>query len=219
MDCKCKKNKFSFSEKVRIFYFDNSNAAKYDKMIIYAEIGRMRIVTMSESAVSWFKTIIVALILVIIIRSFIFNTTIVMGQSMEPTLHERDRLICLVFPKYFSDFDTDDVVVIHAPDGSGQDYIKRVIGVPGDVVSIEQGQVYVNGVEKEENYIHENVETEVYGIDNSQWTLGEDEYFLLGDNRNHDKSLDSRVFGPIRKDQIKSKASFRFWPLSDIKKF
>ncbi len=171
---------------------------------------------MNESAMSWIKTLVMALILAVLIRSFIFNTTIVMGQSMEPTLHERDRLICLVFPKYFDDFSTDDIVVIHAPDGSGQDYIKRIIGVPGDVVTIKQGIVYVNGVAKEENYTHENVPTEVHEYGNDQWILGEDEYFLLGDNRNPDKSLDSRVFGPIAKDQIKSKASVRFWPLSDI---
>ena len=86
------------------------------------------------------KIVIMAVVLAVVIRHFIFNTTMVIGQSMEPTLHERERMICLVFPNYFSDPKRGDIVIIDAPDESGKEYVKRVVGLPGDHIQIEEGK-------------------------------------------------------------------------------
>ncbi|MDO5037054.1 MAG: signal peptidase I [Tissierellia bacterium] len=169
-----------------------------------------------EGLMGWVQTILVALVLAFLIRSFIFNTTLVIGESMEPTLHERDRLICLIFPFYFSDPDYGDIVIIDAPNGSGEEYVKRVVGRPGDRIDIDQGRVYRNGVLLEEDYIHQFVETETYYGD--QWELGEGEFFVMGDNRHPQKSIDSRAFGPVHKDHINSRAFLRYYPFSKIAK-
>lgn len=166
------------------------------------------------SLMSWVKTIILAIILALLIRNFLFNTTLVKGESMQPTLHENDRIICLVFPKYFRNFEQGEIVILDAPDGSDYDYIKRVVGVPGDVIDIRYGQVFINGLEIEESYIHDYVETLTH--QETHWELGPDEYFVMGDNRNPGKSLDSRSFGPIKKSQIRSIATLQYYPFSQF---
>lgn len=163
------------------------------------------------------KTVIVAIVLAILIKNFIFNTTLVMGESMEPSLHQNDRMICLVLPMYFSDPKHDDIVIIDAPDGSGQEYVKRVIGVPGDLVEISQGKVFINGIEKEEPYTHPDIETQTQ-LD-TKWELGEGEFFVLGDNRNPGKSIDSRYFGPVEKKHINSVAWLRYIPFEKFRIF
>lgn len=170
-----------------------------------------------NSMLELLKTVVIAIVLAVLIRNFVFNTTLVMGESMEPTLHQNDRLICYVLPLYFGDPDRGDIVIIDAPDGSGKEYVKRLIGVPGDEIEVKNGRVYVNGVEKEEKYIHSQVETESYNED--QWTLKEGEFFVLGDNRNPGKSVDSRYFGPVEKEHINSIAALRYFPFNKFTKF
>lgn len=163
------------------------------------------------------KTVILAIVLAIIIKNFVFNTTMVMGESMEPSLHQNDRMICLVFPLYFSSPKKDDIIIIDAPDGSGQEYVKRVIGSPGDLVEVINGEVYVNGIVKEEVYTHPGVETQSQ-LD-TKWQLKENEFFVLGDNRHPGKSIDSRYFGPVQKEQINSVAWLRYVPFKQFKIF
>lgn len=168
-------------------------------------------------AIEVIKLVVTAVVLAVLIRHFVFNTTMVIGQSMEPTLHQNERMICLVFPNYFSDPERGDIVIIDAPDGSGKEYVKRVIGTPGDQVAIRSGEVYVNGVRIEENYIHPGVETGTYQGD--EWTLGPDEFFVMGDNRNEGMSIDSRYFGPVEKKHIRSRAALRYYPFSKFTVF
>ncbi|MDQ0507587.1 Signal peptidase I S [Aedoeadaptatus ivorii] len=163
------------------------------------------------------KLVVTAIVLALLIRTFIFNTTMVIGQSMEPTLHQNERLICLVFPNYYSDPARGEVVIIDAPDGSGKEYVKRVIGLPGDTVSIEGGKVLVNGVALKEPYIHPGIETEIYR--ESSWRLGEGEFFVLGDNRQPGMSVDSRYFGPVQKEHIRSRAALRYYPFQKFALF
>lgn len=160
------------------------------------------------------KSIISVVVLALIIRTFIFNATLVDGNSMNPSLHHHDRLISFKVPLYFSEPKRGDIIVLEAPNGSGDDYIKRVIGVPGDEIVIAEGQVYVNGEIKEEHYIHDDVDTLTSG--ENYWILEENEFFVMGDNRLPGESLDSRVFGPIEFDSIHGIARLRYWPLQDF---
>lgn len=162
---------------------------------------------------SWLQVILFAVILAFIIIKFIFNTTVVQGISMEPTLHENDRMICLVYPLYYSDPERGELVIFASP-YEKKNYVKRVIGIPGDVVEILNGKVYVNGNALEESYIHKGLETLV--TMENKWTLGADEYFVLGDNRHEGASVDSRLLGPIPRESIHSIAKIRYFPLTKI---
>ncbi|MDO5713586.1 MAG: signal peptidase I [Tissierellia bacterium] len=166
-----------------------------------------------NSLKSWLQTILVAIILAAIIKHFIFNTTLVKGPSMEPTLHENDRMICLVFPLYYSNPERGDIIILDAPDEK-KEYVKRVIGIPGDEIEIVNGKVYVNGEIINEAYIDTGLET-LTNFEN-RWTLDEDDYFVLGDNRHPSKSVDSRYFGPIPRSSIRSIAKFRYFPFSRV---
>ncbi|SUB75994.1 signal peptidase I [Peptoniphilus indolicus] len=163
---------------------------------------------------SYISTFAFAIILALLIKTFIFSSNMVVGESMQPTLHENDRLIAMILPLHFKDPERFDIVIINAPDEKGKEYIKRLIGKPGDTVEIKDGVVYVNGNKLEETYIDSSVYTEIY--DQSSWTLGDGEFFVMGDNRNPGKSLDSRFFGPVKKDDIRGIVKFRFWPFSDF---
>lgn len=163
---------------------------------------------------SWFFTIGVALILTFLISHFVLNATIVVGDSMNPTLENNDRLISLKFPLYFSNPKKGDIVIFDAPDEMNKEYIKRVIGTAGDTIEIIDGYVYVNGIMLTESYILEDTPTLTYN--ETSWTLNEGEFFVMGDNRLPNKSLDSRYFGPINKNTIQGIAKLRYWPISKI---
>ena len=166
-----------------------------------------------KEAIEWIKSILLAVIIALFIKSFIFNTTYVLGNSMYPTLHERDRLFANKIPLYFSSPNRGEIIVLKAPDIANKDYIKRVIGVEGDTVAIIDGKVYLNGELLEEDYIEEDVYTEVYG--ENYWEVPEGYVFVLGDNRHEGASKDSRFFGCIPIDSIKGVTTFRYFPFNN----
>lgn len=131
------------------------------------------------------------------------------GASMEPNLHTGNFVIVsrVAYWKVMGEPRRGDVVVFQPPTNPQEDYIKRVIGLPGDTVEIREGRVYVNGGLLEEPYI--SVPTNRSGI----WRVAEGEYFVLGDNRND--SDDSRNFGPLDADSIVGKAWVVYWPVRD----
>jgi signal peptidase I len=138
---------------------------------------------------------------------------IVEGPSMESTFHEDDYVIVSRLSYLITEPHHGDVVVFHFPGDLTQDYIKRIIGVPGDTIAILNTQVYVNGDPVDEPYINEPC-THASCQDNT-WVLGEDEYFVMGDNRN--RSSDSRRFdAPVHREHIIGKVVFRYWPLSKL---
>lgn len=149
---------------------------------------------------------VVILVIVLVIRSFIFTPIKVNGESMVPTLDGGELMILTKYNK--NDIERDDIVVVTIEDSEGykEDLIKRVIALPGEKVSCEDGIIYINDRKIEEKY----------GVgttnDFEAVTLGKDEYFVLGDNR--EISLDSSEFGPINKKQIKGKTSFVIYPFS-----
>lgn len=166
-----------------------------------------------KEAMEWIKSILLAVIIAILIKSFVFNTTYVLGNSMYPTLQEKDRLFANKIPLYFSSPNRGDIVVLKAPDTANKDYIKRVIGIGGDTVAIIDGKVYLNGDLLEEDYIEEGAYTEVYG--ENYWEVPEGHVFVLGDNRDEGASKDSRFFGCIPLKSIKGITSFRYYPFNN----
>lgn len=156
--------------------------------------------------------IVVALILSLVITRYVAHHTSVEGSSMEPTLTNGDQLIVENISYYLHEPERFDVVVF--PFSNEVSYIKRIIGLPGESIQIKDGTIYINGEELTENYGKETIEDP--GLAQEEIVLGDDEYFVLGDNRN--ASVDSRKaeVGTIKKSQIKGKAWLRFYPFSQI---
>lgn len=144
---------------------------------------------------------VLIIIAVILIRTFIITPVRVDGASMDQTLE--DGQILLLYK--LANVDYGDIVVLDE-EKEGEIIIKRIIGMPGDTVSIRDNIIYVNGEEVEEDYAYG--ETSDY----EEITLDDDEYFILGDNRPISK--DSRYFGPVKEDEIIGKVIFRLWPFN-----
>lgn len=108
-------------------------------------------------------------------------------------------------------------MIIDAPDESGKEYVKRVIGLPGDHIQIDEGKVFVNGVALKENYIHPGVSTGIY--QDKAWDIKAGEFFVMGDNRQEGMSIDSRYFGPVEKKHVRSRAVLRYYPFSKFTLF
>lgn len=167
----------------------------------------------SSEALEWIKSIVIAIVVALFIKTFIFNSTYVLGNSMYPTLQEKDRLFAVKIPLYFNGPDRGDVVVLEAPDSENKDYIKRVIGLEGDKIEILEGRVYLNGELLEEDYIEEGSYTHVY--DKNTWIVPKGEVFVLGDNRREGASKDSRYFGCVPLDSLKGITGFRYFPFDN----
>lgn len=154
--------------------------------------------------------LILLLIIEIFVNSMVLSLTFVQGESMEPTLYNKDILISYKPLVYHDKYYYGDIVILNAkrvsPNGSffKNQYIKRIVGLPGDIIKIENGKVYRNGKEIKEDYIAEKAYTDIYGTIDT-WELNDDEYFVLGDNRFPYMSEDSRFFGPIYKKELKAK--------------
>lgn len=159
----------------------------------------------------WGKSFIIALVIALLIKAVIFEPTQVLGQSMENTLFTGDRVIVNKLTLRFNPIKRKDIIVMHYKP-TKEDYIKRVIGLPGETVQLIDGSFYINGDKIEENYIKGDRTEANNGF---EWKLGQDEYFVAGDNRLPGKSKDSRAFGPVKLDDILGVASFRFYPLGD----
>ncbi len=136
---------------------------------------------------------------------------VVEGQSMLPTFEGDEYLIVNRFEYMFSDPQRGDIVIFHYPNNPERDFIKRIIGVPGDTVRLQQGQVMVNDDILHEPYIDDFCRSG--SCSEGEWTLGEDQFFVLGDNRN--SSQDSTSFGPIDRSVIVGRAWVKYWPPSE----
>ncbi|MDQ0226997.1 signal peptidase I [Metabacillus niabensis] len=184
-------------------------------------MARTETVSSKSKIWEWTKAIVFALGLALIIRFFIFEPYVVEGSSMDPTLKDGDRLFVNKTLKYIGEIKKGDIVII---DGKEENirYVKRIIGLPGDKVSAEQGEVYVNGKKISEPYLAANEEeAEEMGLlltsDFEEIEVPEDKYFVMGDNRLD--SMDSRNgLGLIESDRILGKSEFIFFPLSHFSK-
>ena len=138
------------------------------------------------------------------------------GRSMEPNFYHDQRLVISRVNFMLGDIERGNIAVFNGPGyaPTSPPLIKRVIGLPGDTVEIRDTLTYVNGEQLAEPYINEPCRAAGRSCRDQIWELGENEYILFGDNRNH--STDSRSFGPVPKDLIIGEALFRFWPLDNI---
>ena len=136
----------------------------------------------------------------------------VRGESMRPTLHPGDRL--LVDPQTYAGTvpRRGDIVVIQGQAKTGDRHLKRVVGLPGEAVTISEGMLFIDDEHLVEPYLKGLPAS--MGLKNQSWSLGEGEYFALGDNRAH--STDSREYGPIKRELLLGKAWFRVWPISRL---
>jgi signal peptidase I len=156
---------------------------------------------------SMLREILETILLTIIIFSALYVTTgrfLVRGSSMEPTLHDGQYMIISKLIYWIHPPERGDIIVFRPPNGSGDDYIKRVVGLPGEQVEIQDGVVSVGGVLLDEPYIANP------GFYSGVWELGDEEYFVLGDNRRN--SSDSHTWGVFPGENIVGKAWLCYWP-------
>ncbi|MGI5948929.1 signal peptidase I [Peptoniphilus sp.] len=158
------------------------------------------------------KTVVIAVIVALLIRTFIFNIARVNQTSMYPTLNNKDTLIASSFYKFQDNKKRGDIIIFKLPEEKRL-LIKRIIALPNENVEIKDGKIYINGKLYEEDYLRYDTYTL---SDITTFELKDDEYFVLGDNRTPGGSVDSRIFGPIKEDYIKSKAVFRIFPISNF---
>ncbi len=154
-------------------------------------------------------TLLPALAIAVLMHLFLAQSTIVFGQSMEPNYSTDQRLIIEKVTYHFRTPQRGDVVVLRDPSGGPIPLIKRVVGLPGERVTIGQGRVYIDGELLDEPYV-----TEPTAGQTRSWTIPPLEVFVMGDNRNN--SRDSRYFGAVPMDSILGHAIFRYWPLSEL---
>lgn len=159
----------------------------------------------------WAKSFIIALVIALLLKAVVAEPTQVQGSSMENTLHTGDRVIVNKLTLRFNPIKRGQIIVMHY-NPKNEDYIKRVIGLPGETVQLIDGAFYINGKKLEESYVNGDYTEQSSGF---EWQLKEKEYFVVGDNRLPNMSMDSRAFGPINLDDIVGVASFRFYPFGD----
>jgi len=164
------------------------------------------------------KVAIIAALIVLPIRQYVFQPFFVKGQSMEPSFSNGDYLIIDEISYRFSDPQRGEVIVFNYPKDPTQRYIKRVIGLPGETIEVKDGKVMVFNREgekvlEETDYLRSVNQTPGQILT----TLEQDEYFVMGDNR--DASSDSRSWGPLPKDYIIGKVFFRAFPMASVAKF
>ncbi len=167
-----------------------------------------------REALSWIFYLALLFVVIFFLANFVAERTEVRGDSMYPALEDGDQLIVDMISYQFSDLQRFDVIVFPFQYQEGTYYIKRVIGLPGETVQISDGVIYINGEQLDESYGYELIKNP--GLASEEVTLGEQEYFVLGDNRND--STDSREpsVGNISRDEIIGKAVLRIWPIGSF---
>lgn len=162
----------------------------------------------------------IAFVIVVVwcIVTFVGQRTEVSGRSMYDTLDDKDSLWIDKLSYRFHDPERFDIVVFPYQGGSVY-YIKRIIGLPGETVRIdEEGTIYINDEPLDEDYGYEVISPYMIGRTGENVLLGEDEYFVMGDNRNDSKDSRFESVGNIKREDLKGKAVFRLWPLSKFGK-
>ena len=168
------------------------------------------------------ETLVLTLVIFLVIQNFVAQPYQVQQMSMENTLQPGQYVLVDKLTPRFNHYSRGDVIVFSPPAGFDQEgkntpFIKRVIGLPGDTISIHDGRVYVNGTGLAEPYTFPGTDPNqptTAPPDRSVWQIAPDELFVMGDHR--EQSQDSRVFGPIKRDSVIGRAWLRYWPLSNF---
>jgi signal peptidase I len=168
----------------------------------------------TRHVVEWVLLVGGALVIALLIKTFLFQAFYIPSESMVPTLEENDRVLVNKLSYRLHDVHRGDIVVFEAPEGQAQDgvndLVKRVVGLPGDTVEGRDGRVFVNGEPLEEDYLPDGTETSTFGPQE----VPAGSYFVMGDNRQ--ASRDSRFFGAIPEDDIVGRVFVRIWPPTRI---
>ena len=178
-----------------------------------------------RTILEWVAVAVGALAVALLIKAFLLQAFYIPSGSMEPTLHEDDRVLVNKLSYRLGDVERGDIVVFHKPDdapGDIDDFIKRVIGLPGETISFSGGTVFIDGQALLEDYVEGARTTNsspIRGCANEPpvadtCTVPADTVFVMGDNRGG--STDSRSFGPIEVDSIVGRAFLKVWPLGDL---
>lgn len=172
--------------------------------------------TTFQVAMEYVRVILVGALVAFLLCKFVIVNAEVPSGSMIPTINIKDRMIGLRLTYYFTDPKRGDVAIFKCP-AEGPDYgklyVKRVIGLPGETVTIKAGQVIITTADGETIYLDESYLNETpredLTVNNQTYVLGDDEYFMMGDNRNN--STDSRFWGNVTRDRFVAKVLFKYW--------
>lgn len=162
--------------------------------------------------VDFIQTLVVFGAIFALIYLFVAQPHKVSGSSMYPTFYNGDYILTDKLTYRLGPPKHGDVIVLENPKDESQDFIKRIIGVPGDSIMIQNNQVYLNRKPLDENYLPSGTVTQggAFLPEGTTYTLGQDQYFVMGDNRSH--SSDSREWGTVTRKEIVGKTFFRYFP-------
>lgn len=166
-----------------------------------------------RSIISFMLYIVAILLITFLLIRFVGQRTEVVGYSMTPTLDNGDQLIVEKVSYHFRDPQRFDIIVFPYRYEENTYYVKRIIGLPGETIRIDDdGNIYINGKILEEHYGKEVIQDP--GIAAAEITLADDEYFVMGDNRNDSKDSRDPSVGPIHRSELIGRVWLRIWPLS-----
>lgn len=168
-----------------------------------------------KEAIEWVESIIIAVVVIMFLFNFIAKIVNVSGRSMEPTLHNNDKLIV---SNMFYTPKIGDVVIVSKTDNFNETIVKRIIATAGQTIDIDYdtSTVYVDGLPLKENYINEKIFFPPYDPAKLPMTIPENHVFVMGDNRNHSSDSRSEMIGLVDVRNIVGKVYFRVWPLNNI---
>ena len=164
----------------------------------------------------WVVYILIVVCATYLIVTYVGQRTKVSGDSMLNTLHDEDNLIVDKISYRFRAPERYEIIVFPYRYAEDTYYIKRIIGLPGETVQIIDGYVYINGEQLDEHYGREVIDDDKYGLAAEPIKLGADEYFVLGDNRNHSSDSREPNVGVLHRDELIGRAWVRIWPLNSI---
>src|SRR5579885_2642002 len=170
----------------------------------------------ASATLAWLRDLSLSVLIAIIVILFLYQPVKVEGTSMMPSLIDQERIFInkFIYRIGLADVGRGDTVVFWFPGDTTKSYIKRVIGIPGDRIRVDQGQVYVNGQALVEDYVPQDYRDYSSWHDGQEQVVPEGRYFVLGDHRN--QSSDSRMWGYVPRENIYGKAVFVYWPLDKI---
>lgn len=157
----------------------------------------------------WVKDFFKALVFFLFLQTFVVQGFVIEGACMEPELESREKIMVNKFIYNFREPHVGEVVVFEYPLDPNKDFVKRVVGVPGDKIEIKNGFLYRNDVRVREDYVPEYI----FGRYGPK-VVPQDKLCVMGDNRN--SSHDSRSWGLLERSKLKGRAEFRFWPLNNF---
>lgn len=168
--------------------------------------------SLGREILEWLLVIVVAVVAALLIRTFLFEPVRVDGNSMQNTLHDREYMIVTKYQYLFNDPQRFDVVICHYPGRGNTNFVKRIVGIPGDRVAVQNGLLYVNGEAVEEPYIDYRPNYSMEEI-----VVEEGHYFVLGDNRSNSNDSHAPGVGQLTRDQIRGKVRLVVWPISEFR--